>query len=911
MQNIGKTRKQLLEELSVFEALKESENLYYTLIETSPDPIIMYDLNGKLLTASTQAAKTYGVASVDEFLREVGTVFDLLTEDGKAFAAANFQRTLTDGASRKSEYLVKLRDGSVINTEINSSILRTATGEPQAFISVIRDITERKRAEEALRESEEKHRILIEESPDPIFSFTAEGRYTFVNRAFAGGVGRPQSEIIGRTMWDVFSKEEADKRFAALSEVFRTAAEKVIEARVHRPDGDQYYLTTITPIRDRDGRVLSAICSSKNITERKMAEEALKSREKIYRSVIDNIQDVFYRSDRQGRILMGSPSGVRLFGYDCLEDMLGLSLDPFWVEPKDRKRMLAQISEHGSVQDFVTLLKKKDGTVFHASFTTHYYRDDDGNILGTEGIIRDITERKQVEQALRASEEKHRLLFDNAGDAIFIHDEEGRILAANLLAKERLGYTHAELMSLKADQVDSPEEGRHVPERIAKLMEQGQYTFETVHRRKDGALVPTDVSARRIVWDAKSAILSICRDITDRKRMEEEHRALQERLHRSEKMESLGTLAGGVAHDINNVLGVLVGYSELLMQKLPEGSALRRYADNILQSGLRGAAIIQDLLTLARRGVTVSEVVNLNTVIADYLRTPEFEKQKSYHQDVKIRIDLGEGILNIKGSPVHLGKTIMNLISNAMEAISGQGEVTIRTENRYLDQPVRGYDYIREGDFVVLTITDTGKGIPQQDIDKIFEPFYTKKVMGRSGTGLGLAVVWGTVKDHHGYIDVQSEEDKGSVFILYFPVTREEAGKIERPQSPVTYMSKGESILIVDDVKEQRELAISMLETLGYRVEAVAGGEAAVAYIKNKKADLIILDMIMDPGIDGMETYRRVLEINPGQKAVIVSGFSETERVRKAQEMGAGAFVRKPYILEKIGLAVRKELDRK
>jgi two-component system, cell cycle sensor histidine kinase and response regulator CckA len=266
--------------------------------------------------------------------------------------------------------------------------------------------------------------------------------------------------------------------------------------------------------------------------------------------------------------------------------------------------------------------------------------------------------------------------------------------------------------------------------------------------------------------------------------------------------------------------------------------------------------------------------------------------------------------LNIKGSPVHLGKTIMNLVSNATEAISGPGEVIIRTKNRYIDKPVRGYDYIQEGDYAILTVSDTGSGISATDLGKVFEPFYTKKVMGRSGTGLGLAVVWGTVKDHHGYIDVQSEEGKGSTFTLYFPVTREEMVKVEKTVSPQEYRGRGESILVVDDVKEQRELVMNMLGSLQYQVEAVASGEEAVEYLKNKRPDLMVLDMIMDPGMDGMETYRRVLEINPGQKAVIVSGFSETERIRKTQEMGAGVFIRKPYILEKIGLGVRKELDK-
>lgn len=420
------------------------------------------------------------------------------------------------------------------------------------------------------------------------------------------------------------------------------------------------------------------------------------------------------------------------------------------------------------------------------------------------------------------------------------------------------------------------------------------------------------MTAKPTYQDLEQRIRALEEASSKDKQTREEKRILEERLDRAERMEALGALAGGVAHDLNNILGALVGFSELLAEKLSKDSSLRHYADNILQSSLRGAAIIQDLLTLARSGETFSEAVNMNKVISDYLTSPEFGRLKCYHLGVKIQADLEEGLLNIKGSSFHLGKMVMNLVLNATEAIPDRGEVTIKTENRYLDQTISGYDEMQEGDYVVLMISDTGTVISANDMDKIFEPFYTKKVMGRNGTGLGLAAVWGTVKDHRGYIDLKSQEGQGSTFTLYFPVTREESEIVEKVVSSASpHVSNSESILVVDDVQMQRELAVSMLESLGYQVEAVTCGEEAIVYIKNKKADLIVLDMIMENGIDGMETYKRIREINPNQKAIIVSGFSETERVSQAQKMGAGAFVRKPYILEKIGLAVRQELDRK
>jgi CheY-like chemotaxis protein len=375
-------------------------------------------------------------------------------------------------------------------------------------------------------------------------------------------------------------------------------------------------------------------------------------------------------------------------------------------------------------------------------------------------------------------------------------------------------------------------------------------------------------------------------------------------------MESLGNLAGGVAHDLNNVLGLVVGYAELLLMDVDESSPIRPSLVTIMSGGQRAAAIVQDLLTLARRGVSGRKVLNLNRIIADSQQLPEFKNLSSYHPTIKIKINLEPDLLNISGSSVHLGKTLFNLVSNASESMTKGGIVTIKTANQYLEKPIQGYDEVLGGDYVVLSVTDTGEGIHDADLKRIFEPFYTKKVMGRSGTGLGLAVVWGTVKDHNGYINVKSEEGKGSTFTLYFPVTREDISAEAAAISISEYMGKEESILIVDDVEGQRDLAAGMLRKLNYNVASVPSGEEAVAYLKEHKIDLILLDMIMDPGMDGLDTYKSVLEIHPKQKAIIVSGFSETDRVHAAQSLGAGVYVRKPYLIEKLGLAVKKELGK-
>lgn len=398
-------------------------------------------------------------------------------------------------------------------------------------------------------------------------------------------------------------------------------------------------------------------------------------------------------------------------------------------------------------------------------------------------------------------------------------------------------------------------------------------------------------------------------EIEQRKQAEKEREQLEARLQRARKMEALGTLAGGVAHDLNNILSGLVSYPELIMMDLPPDSPLRRPMQTMKDSGEKAAAIVQDLLTLARRGVAVTEVVSLNRIVREHLESFEFKKLKADCPAVQFATTLADDLLFIAGSPVHLSKTLMNLVSNAAEAIAGNGRVAIETYNRYVDRPISGYDDVQEGDYAVLSVSDDGIGISSSDTERIFEPFYTKKVMGRSGSGLGMAVVWGTVKDHQGYIDVQSAEGRGTCFTLYFPVVREKSA-LPKPKATLADLKgNGERILVVDDIRQQREIASGMLEKLGYRVAAVKSGEEAIAYLRRHTVDLLVLDMIMDPGMDGLETYRQVLAISPGQKAVIASGFSETTRVKEAQRLGAGQYVKKPYTLEKIGLAVKSRLE--
>jgi len=398
------------------------------------------------------------------------------------------------------------------------------------------------------------------------------------------------------------------------------------------------------------------------------------------------------------------------------------------------------------------------------------------------------------------------------------------------------------------------------------------------------------------------------KEIEERKKTENERKQLEVKLIQAQKMEAIGTLVGGVAHDLNNILSALVNYPELLLLKIPEDSPIRKTILTIKRSGEKAAAIVQDLLTLARRSVPIIEIVNINDIIVEYLNSPEYKKLKSYCPELIVETEMQKDLLNIKGSPVHLSKIIMNLVSNGVESMPDGGKLIISTDNKYIDIPINGYDEILEGDFVCIKITDTGIGMSSDELNRIFEPFYTRKTMGRSGTGLGMSVVWGTIKDHKGYINVKSEKEKGTTFTIYLPATREQNDN-HKPETKIEdYYGRNEIVLVVDDIKDQREIAKDMLTILNYSVVLASSGGEAIEYLKTNTVDILLLDMIMDDGMDGYETYKRILEIHPGQKAIIASGFSETDRVKQALKLGAGAYIKKPYLLKILGKAIRSEL---
>lgn len=541
---------------------------------------------------------------------------------------------------------------------------------------------------------------------------------------------------------------------------------------------------------------------------------------------------------------------------------------------------------------------------------TRTYEELLGKIAEQEEEIRDL---KHIRNKLLQSEEWYRDLVEEINEIVYCLDVDAVVTYVSPNIERLYGFRPQEIVGrlftdfVHKDDLDGRmEQFRTILSGLNEATEYRMVVKSGEHRwvRTSGRPI---IKAGRVV-----GLRGVLMDLTERVLEEERRKDLEAQLSDARKMEALGLMAGGIAHDLNNVLGGIVGYPDLLLSRIDHDSdSLRKSLQAIQRSGEKAAAIVQDLLSLARRNVGTFDVINLNDIVRDHIVSREHEQLKLHHPGVTFSVKLQENLSNIKGVEVHLSNTIMNLLSNAAEAMPEGGSVTISTSNCSITGPVNDHNNIKSGDYVVLSVSDEGTGLSAEDRERIFEPFYTRKVMGRSGTGLGLAVVWGVVKDHLGYIDTEDRQDRGVRFNLYFPATRETATKTSEEMTIDEYTGNGELVLVVDDMPEQREVAGHMLRELGYTVKTLPSGEKAVEYLKHARADLIVLDMIMGKGMDGLETYRRILEYHPCQKAIIVSGFSETDRIREAQRLGAGAYIMKPYRMEKIGLAVRAELDRK
>ena len=519
--------------------------------------------------------------------------------------------------------------------------------------------------------------------------------------------------------------------------------------------------------------------------------------------------------------------------------------------------------------------------------------------LNRRYLERQVEERTQN---LRESERRFHDLVDLLPEMVLETNLDGRILYANKAAKNQLGIIFQSESTASFTDFIVAEDRARAKKAFRESLTLPQGLKELTVRDRDDHTFPVLLRAAPIVKGNKvTGARMIIVDITERHRLEEQ-------LRRDQKMKAIGLMAGGVAHDLNNILSGVISYPELLLLDLEEGNRLRRPLEAIRQAGLDASEVVSDLLTVARGIAANREVSNPNKLVADYLASPDFLQLRSRVPSITFHTSLDPDLGNISCSPIHIRKCLMNLITNAVEAIQGMGIVTIVTVNHVQREAAPcNTQILPEGSYAKIIVGDSGSGIAPHEIDHIFEPFYTKKVMGRSGTGLGLAVVWNTMRDHGGVVSVVSDMH-GTTFELYFPAVADPVAEEAAVQDWQALKGNRESVLVIDDEPRQREIASQLLTSLNYSVATVPSGEKAVEYLQSHSADILILDMIMDPGQNGRVTYEQILKIHPGQRAVIASGFAEDDEVTKTLELGAGAFVAKPYTLERIGTAIYKTL---
>lgn len=513
--------------------------------------------------------------------------------------------------------------------------------------------------------------------------------------------------------------------------------------------------------------------------------------------------------------------------------------------------------------------------------------------------------------ALETSGRKFRLLVNHTPDVLWTLDTRLNISYMNdaifplsgFLPRELLGKPFARLL---------PRE--RILEFEDLIQEDKPFLLETDICHLNGEVLTVEISGDKIkgYLGRKISYQGVLRDLTREKYLEKEQATLKKKLVQSEKLKNLGILAGGVAHDLNNILSGIATYPEVLLMDEGLTPQIRQGLIIIKDSGRKASSVVSDLLTISRGAAnTEMEVLNINTVIERYVEAADFTRVKESYSQVHIEVVMEPELLNINGSYIHIEKAIMNLVINGVEetAQKESGHVIISTANIYIDDALTGTSDLLAGEYVMLSVSDNGSGIPGEYHKKIFDPFFTKKEMGKSGTGLGLTVVRNTVRDHQGDVRVISSE-KGTRFELFFPAIRKELPQKKKTNSLLEITGQGQRILIVDDLADQRKIAGTILKNLGYQVFTVADGMDAVAFVKENAVDLIILDMVMEPSISGLETYQRIKKINPGQKAIIASGHSESKDVLMTQNLGAGAFVKKPYTIMDMGIAVKEELEK-
>ncbi len=639
------------------------------------------------------------------------------------------------------------------------------------------------------------------------------------------------------------------------------------------------------------------------IVQRQQHERRLAESEKTYRQFVQTASDIIYQTDHGGFFTLVNLMGLRMTGYSARELIGKHFLDlipPDYKRPVERFYRIQFVKKLPLTYNEFPILSKHGERFWLGQKVQLRIKDD--RVVGFQAIARDITDRKKAEEALRESETRYKDLFDHATDMIYTHDLQGNFTSVNEAATRVLGYSREELLNMNYKEFVDAEYLSVTEENLRKKVQNGFDTtgpYEILACSKEGNPLWLEITSRLIIKDGKSlGVHGTARNITERKHLEE-------RLRQAVKMEAIGTLAGGLAHDFNNLLQVVLGYAELILLGKEKQDKDYQKARLIYGAATRGRDLVNRILTFSRRVETKPRTINLN----DELKQVEHLLGRTIPKMIDIELRLANNLRLINADPTQIEQIILNLALNAAHAMPEGGKLVFETKNVGLDEEYcRTHLETRPGEYVLLTVSDTGHGMEKEILDRVFEPFFTTKQRGQ-GTGLGLSMVFGIIKSHGGCISCHSQPGAGTVFKIYFPATDvkialDTASTLEMPSFGT------ETILLVDDEETIRDLGKEILTALGYKVLTASNGREALAVYANAQDDvsLVVLDLIM-PQMGGKQCLEELLRINPKVKVLISTGYPSNGSTEETRVSGARGFVSKPYNGKQLLRAVRHALD--
>ena len=657
-----------------------------------------------------------------------------------------------------------------------------------------------------------------------------------------------------------------------------------------------------------DEKVQAVITILHDITDQVKTKEKLKENEKKYRTLFNESRNGIFMIKPEGAFLDANKAFCNMLGYTIKEvkKLKGfLQLIPKKWHNKEKEEIWNNsLLKKGYSGIYKTEFIKKDGTIFPVELQSFMVSEEAEKKRYIWGIARDITERKKAEDTMRFMA----YMLDEAPGSITVHNFEGNFLYANRKTFELHGYDKNEFMKLKLQDIDIPESKALIEKRMSLIEQQGEASFEVKHFRKDGTEFPLEISVKKIEWEGIPAILSIATDITEKKQAEEEQKKLQEQLLQAQKMESVGRLAGGVAHDFNNMLGVILCHVELSLDEVKPFHPLYSNLKNIQKAAARSADITRQLLAFARKQTIAPRLQNLNKTISNMIKM----LGRLIGENIKLTMLPGKDLWNVRIDPTQVDQILANLCVNAKDSISNTGEIIIETRNITFDEKYcTTHAGVLPGSYVMLSVSDNGCGMDENTLQNIFEPFFTTKKIGE-GTGLGLSTVYGIVKQNKGFVNVYSKPGKGTTFKIYLPKFTKKDLHCKNNLIPEHPLHGNETILLVEDEPMILEITTRVLKNLGYRVLSARKPAEAIKQAGDygEKIHLLITDVIM-PKMNGRELAEKILLLYPEIKCLYMSGYTANVIAYHGVLLEGVNFIPKPFSRHELAKKVRQAIDGK